>query len=97
MRRRTYDILTNVQIFLTGEAAAAVEGYVEVSFDRGMSFQPLTRTPLILPGQAVGPDAPDGTLGPFDTARLALRVRIPEACTDYRVLRFALGVDCDVI
>lgn len=104
-RRRSYDILTGVELYLTGdpqllsmitELWPALGCGIDLSQDGGATFQLIRgRVPLL--ASAVGMDAQDGELGPFDTARLVMRARIPGSYQEYGRLKFGLAIDCDVI
>ena len=83
-----------------------LNGGVEISFDDGRvwtRFSPtvgnkaMPSTWVTLPGEAIGSLGVDGTLNPFDTATILLRLVVPPGFTDYRILAFYIGVDYDVI
>ena len=99
LRRRSYDILTNVTLRLDGDAAtlAAIASWISVSFDDGATFTALTTDPLPLPAAAMGPQGIDGQIGPFDVAGFLVRATIPTAFTQYQALDFRIAVDCDVV
>lgn len=104
LHHRSYDILANVNLRLSGEANVVrmltvdwpAEGFgVELSQDRGATYQLLTG-PVQLKASAIGIDAVDGELSPFDTATLYVRVRVPGSFTQYGRLNFQLELECDV-
>ena len=99
LRRRSYETLVNTSLFLAGDTAtlAAIQGWAQVSFDEGATFQPLTTLPLLIPGIAMGRNGVDGQIGPFDTAGFLVNVVIPKSYSQYRTLNFRIAVDCDVI
>lgn len=105
LRLRSYDILTNVKIRLEADEATLAmfsdwwnSGCgIEISMDGGATYTLLTEDSVSLKASAIGMDAVDGQLGPFDTARLLMRARVPSNFTDYGKIQFQLAVECDVV
>ena len=100
------NIVQNIWPYLGGVSKPELNGGYEISFDFGRTYTRFTSgvgveatrsTWLTLPSEAVGSQGAEGTLGPFDTAHLIVRVVIPPGAIQYKKLDVRLGVDFDII
>lgn len=100
------DIVQNVWPGLGGPNKPELSGGYEVSFDFGRTYirfdslhglESSPSTWITLPSEAVGAGGLDGTLGPFDTAHLIVRVVVPPGADQFRAMHLRLGMDFDII
>jgi hypothetical protein len=99
LRGRTYETLNNTALSLDGDAAtlARLDGCLSLSFDGGHTYRPLTPAWLLIPASAMGPGGVDGRIGPFETATMTVKLRLPADFTAAAPLTFRIAVDCDVV
>jgi hypothetical protein len=96
MRRHSYDVVTNIQLFLKSLPPEGIS--IQVSFDKAKTFQEISLTPITLPAVAIVSDAPqEGMLGPFDMAALLFRAVVSPSFSDYQIIDLPLGTTCDVV
>lgn len=83
-----------------------INGGLDISFDNGQTYtrfnpiignETLSSTWITLPAEAIGLDGSDGTITPFDTATMLIRLVIPPVSIDYKKLSLSIGLDFDVL
>ena len=96
---RTYETLTNVALYLDADEAtlALLSGCISLSFDGGVTFQPLTATPVTLPAAATGTDGVEGQIGPYDVASFLVALVAPAGSAQAAPYTFRISVDCDPV
>ena len=114
-RNGTLEILSNLKLYLAGdvmdisimqEIYPGLGGGVEISFNRGLTYQTFSTTYgyeadpatwVLLPKEAVGLLGVDGVLQPFESARLLVRYRIPANVEQFRAYSLRLEADFNVL
>lgn len=97
---------TDEELQIVQEVWPALGGGIEISFNDGRSYQLFStvvgyksnpNTWLLLPAEAAGLNGQDGVLGPFDSAHMFLRYRVPAESNDFRLYQVRLEADFDVV
>jgi len=114
-RNGTLETLSNLKLYLAGDAMdiaimqatyPALGGGVEISFNRGLTYQTFSMTYgyeavantwILLPKESVGLLGVDGVLQPFESARFLIRYRIPANVDQFRAYSLRLEADFDVL
>lgn len=88
--QQSLETLINVRVCLL------VGANLDISFDNGVRWTPMSTDWIDLPAEAVSRVAVAGQLGPNDIASMVLRAQVPPNTQDFGIFLTQIAVDFDV-
>lgn len=91
------DAYTPARPEMNGGFEVSFDGSNYIRFSNQVGWEDDPTTWITLPATAIGLNGADGTLGPYDTARMYVRYVIPSVASVYKTFNIQLAADVDIV